>query len=273
MRSDAGRNRERLLDSAARLFAARGRGVRAGGLRGDLTFGDLPALVCGVTSTMHFKPGATKRTGRVTMQDAADRAGVSLATASFAINGKETTKVSAATRDPILAVAAELGYRPNAMAHGLSRASTSFIGLITDSIATTPFAGELIRGAQDAARERDHVLLIANTENDPRAVRDAVTMMLDHQVRGVVHSTWYHRLVRRPAGLDGVPLVLANCYTGRNEVQAFVPDEVAGGRSATALLLERGHRRVAFVNSDRPAPHPGRLPRGGQAFGVAGRPV
>lgn len=188
------------------------------------------------------------------MQEVADRAGVSIATASFAINAKETTKVSEATRHHVLAVAAELGYRPNAMARNLSKARTSFIGLITDSVATTPFAGELIRGAQDAARAHHHVLLIANTESDPAAAREATSMMLDHQVRGVVYSTWYHRLVRHPAGLSGVPLVLANCYTDGDEVQSFVPDEEGGGRSAAELLLAAGHRRVAFINHSEPSP-------------------
>ncbi|HEY5836663.1 LacI family DNA-binding transcriptional regulator [Streptomyces sp.] len=194
------------------------------------------------------------RTGRVTMQDVADRAGVSLATASFAINRKETTKVSDTTRRHVQAVAAELGYRPNAMARNLSKARTSFIGLITDSIATTPFAGQLIRGAQDAAREHDHVLLIANTESDSLATREAIGMMLDHQVRGVVYSTWYHRQVRLPSGLSDVPLVLANCFTGDDRVQSFVPDETEGGRAAANLLLDRGHRRVAFINSTERAP-------------------
>ncbi|MHA4818245.1 LacI family DNA-binding transcriptional regulator [Streptomyces aculeolatus] len=196
------------------------------------------------------------RTGRVTMQDVADRAGVSIATASFAINDKETTKVSAATRRHVLAVAAELDYRPNATARNLSKATTSFVGLITDSIATTPFAGELIRGAQDAAREHDHVLLIANTESDPRATEEAIGMMLDHQVRGVIYSAWYHRQVKIPGGLGSVPLVLANCYTAGDRVQSFVPDECEGGRAATGLLLDHGHRRVAFINSAERAPAP-----------------
>lgn len=195
-----------------------------------------------------------KRTGRVTLQDVANRAGVSLATASFAINGTGPSKVSTETRRRVRDMAADLGYRPNAMARNLSRARSSFIGLITDSIATTPYAGELIRGVQDAAREDDHVILIANTESDPQAARDVISMMLDHQVRGVVYSTWYHRMVEVPADLAGVPIVLANCYTDGDHVQSFVPDETGGGRSATELLVSRGHRRIAFINSTLPAP-------------------
>ena len=195
-----------------------------------------------------------KRTGRVTMQDVADRAGVSIATASFAINNADTTKVSDETRQRIRKVANDLGYRPNAMARSLSKAGSSFVGLVADAIATTPFAGDLIRGAQDAAWKHDHLLLIANTGGSARTEHDAITMMHDHQVRGIVYSTWYHRRVTVPEGLNATPAVLANCYLSDDSIQAFVPDEVQGGRYATDALLDAGHTRIAFINSSITAP-------------------
>jgi LacI family transcriptional regulator len=205
------------------------------------------------------------------MQDVADRAGVSLATASFAINGKPTSKASAETRARVLQAARELGYTPNALAQNLSRAASPFIGLIADAIATTPFAGALIRGAQDAAWEQDHILLVANTESDPRAEREALAMMLEHQVRGIVYSTWYHRVVTPPPGLKDTHSVLANCYARGHQLQAFVPDEVQGGRSATELLTARGHRRIAFINSSVAAPATtGRLQGYRDALAAAG---
>jgi LacI family transcriptional regulator len=182
------------------------------------------------------------------MQDVADRAGVSLAAVSMVINGKVTTKVSAKTRERILAAAAALNYRPNAIARQLSRASSSFIGLVTDSVATTPFAGRLISGAQDAAWEEGQVLLIANTEGVPRAEHDAISMMHEHQVRGIVYSSWYHHQLTPPPDLANCPAVLANCFARGKAFQSFVPDEVQGGRTATEILLERGHRRIAFIN-------------------------
>jgi LacI family transcriptional regulator len=188
------------------------------------------------------------------MQDVADRAGVSLATASFVINGKATSKVSDATRDRVLVAAGELDYRPNAMARQLSLASSSFLGLVADGIATTPFAGALIRGAQDAAWEHGQVLLIADTGSEPRAEREAVAMMLEHQVRGIVYSSWYHREVHPPPELEKTTAVLANCYVRGDAISSFVPDEVQGGRSATELLLESGHRRVGFITSSLSAP-------------------
>ncbi|MYZ36454.1 LacI family DNA-binding transcriptional regulator [Streptomyces sp. MnatMP-M17] len=214
-----------------------------------------------------------KRTGRITMQEVATRAGVSLATASFAINGTGANKVSEETRRRVQGVADELGYRPNAMAQNLSRARSSFIGFITDSVATTPFAGEMIRGVQNAARENGYVMLMANTESDPHAFHDVARMMLDHQVHGVVYSTWYHRQVATPIGLSSIPVVLANCYTRDDRLQSFVPDEAGGGRAATEILTARGHRRIAFINSDQSAPATtGRLRGYREALHTAGIP-
>ena len=63
----------------------------------------------------------------------------------------------------------QLGYRPNAMAKTLVSGSSRFIGLVADAIATTPFAGQIIHGAQDEAWKHGYALLIANTEGNTRA--------------------------------------------------------------------------------------------------------
>jgi LacI family transcriptional regulator len=215
-----------------------------------------------------------KRTGRVTLQEVADRAGVSIATASFAINNTRTGKVSEETRRRILDVAAKIGYRPNAMAQGLSRAASSFVGLVTDAIATTPFAGDLIRGAQDAAWQHNHLLLIVNTGADSHTEIEAIKLMHTHQVRGIVYSTWYHRRVKLPEGLTTAPAVLANCYVTSDSIQAFVPDEVQGGRTATEALIAAGHTRIAFINSSLAAPATtGRLSGFRAAMRAHGLPV
>ena len=70
--------------------------------------------------------------------------------------------------------------------------------------------------------------------------------------------------------------MLANCYVRGDVITSFVPDEVQGGRSATELLLENGHRRVGFINSSLSAPATtGRL-RGYRAalkhYGIAYEP-
>jgi len=190
----------------------------------------------------------------VTMREVADAAGVSVATVSHVVNDKKDARIGPDARRRVGEAIRELGYRPNALAKTLSSGSSMFIGLVADAIATTPFAGQIIHGAQDEAWKHGYVLLVANTEGDPRAEEGAITMMLEHQVRGILYSTWYHRAVDVPTALQETDYVLVNCFQRDTPASAVVPDEDQGGHSATELLLRAGHRRIAFINTTSPSP-------------------
>lgn len=191
---------------------------------------------------------------RVTLREVADAAGVSVATVSLVVNRKKKARIGDDARKRVLDAIDALGYRPNALAKNLVSGNSRFIGLVADAIATTPFAGQIIKGAQDEAWKRGFVLLVANTEGNELAERDAISMMLEHQVRGILYSTWYHRAVQTPKALDETDFVLVNCFDPTSNARAVVPDEVQGGRTATEMLLARGHRRIAFINTTTEAP-------------------
>lgn len=190
----------------------------------------------------------------VTLRDVAEAAGVSVATVSLVSNNKEGARIGADARRRVHEAIKELGYRPNALAKTLASGNSRFIGLVADAIATTPFAGQIIHGAQDAAWKRGFTLLIANTEGNQQAEDGAISMMLEHKVRGILYSTWFHRIATMPAALYETDHVLVNCFTSDSSSRAVVPDEVQGGRTATQLLLQRGHRRIVFINATTPAP-------------------
>lgn len=196
----------------------------------------------------------TSRRNAVTLHDIAKVAGVSVATVSFVANGKRDVRLTDETRERVQRVIDDLGYRPNAMAKNLVSGGSKFIGLVADAIATTPFAGQIIHGAQDEAWKHGYVLLVANTEGNEPAEREAISMMLEHQVRGILYSTWFHRAAEVPAALRETDFVMVNCYSPDFDSRAVVPDEVQGGRAATELLIEQGHRRVAFINTTSLAP-------------------
>ncbi len=190
----------------------------------------------------------------VTLHDVAQAAGVSVATASFVANGKRNVRIGDATRERVQRVIDELGYRPNALAKNLVAGRSKFIGLVADAIATTPFAGQIIHGAQDEAWKQGFVLLVANTEGNEEAEREAIRMMFEHRVRGVLYSTWFHRAAEVPPALREADFVMVNCFSPLLDAPAVVPDEVQGGRAATEILLRAGHRRIAFINATTPAP-------------------
>lgn len=214
--------------------------------------------------------GGGGTSGRVTIREVALRAGVSTTTVSHVINDKPGARIGEDARRRVREAVDELGYRHNALAANLVKGQSTFIGLVADSIATTPFAGQIIRGAQDEAWRLGYVLLIANTEGNVSVEQEALSMMLAHHVHGILYSSWYHRHVELPDGLSEADHVLVNCYASPG-VKAVVPDEVGGGRSATDLLLAAGHRRVAFLNTTSPSPaRSGRLEGHRQALRAVG---
>lgn len=184
-----------------------------------------------------------------TMYDVARRAHVSQTTVSFVLNGAKHARIAEATRERVWTAVRELGYRPNAMAQGLSAGGTQMIGFVADAIATTPFAGAIIRGAQDAAWAQGCILLVVNTDGNPAMEESAIQTMLEHRVRGIVYSTWYHHAVAPPLAITETPSILVNCFVLDGSLPSVVPDEAQGGREATEVLLKAGHRRIAMLNS------------------------
>jgi LacI family transcriptional regulator len=184
---------------------------------------------------------------RVSMDDVARHVGLSRTTVSFVINGRADTKISEESRGRIWAAVKELGYRPNAGAKSLASSRTNLIGLITD-ITSTPFAGGVIHGAQEAAWHQGKLLLIVSSEGDSAVEAAAFEMLLERRVEGVIYATLAHREVTLPDSASEVPTVLVHCFERERQFPVIVPDEADGGYRATKRLIEAGHRRIALIN-------------------------
>jgi LacI family transcriptional regulator len=207
------------------------------------------------------------------MYDVGRVAGVSQTTVSFIVNNVPNVNIPQETRDRVWAAVEELGWRPNAMARGLSLQRSHTIGFISDEIVTSSYAGQIIQGAQDAAWAEAKMLLVINTDRNPDIERVAVEMMLERQVEGLIYATMYHRPVTLPPALRQVPTVLLDCYVEDRSLPSVVPDEVQGGRTATQALLQKGHRRIGFINNVDPIPAScGRLEGYKQALASYGVP-
>ncbi|GGW83748.1 transcriptional regulator [Streptomyces caelestis] len=185
--------------------------------------------------------------GRPTSRDVARLAGVSHTAVSFVFNGRAEGNLSPATQERIRQAAVQLGYRPDPVARSLRRSRTAVIGLVTDEIASSPFAGRLLRGAMDTAWADGHLILTVDSGGDPAKEDAAVAELLDRRVDGIIYAAMSLRRVRVPEGLHRTHSVLANCLPEDDSLPAVIPAERAGGRTAARLLLERGHRRVALV--------------------------
>jgi LacI family transcriptional regulator len=207
----------------------------------------------------------------VTMADLARAAGVSMATASRALS--DHPRVAPATRSRVQAVAADLGYVHNTVARTLRTNRSYTLGLISDQIATTPYAGRIILGAQEAAAAQGWMLLLLNSGGDPELERREIQTLLQRQVDGLLYAAMYHQVVSPPPTLTHVPCVLLDARADDASLPSVVPDEVGGARAAVAELLRQGHRRIGFVThgDDIPATH-GRLRGYREALAEAGVP-
>lgn len=183
---------------------------------------------------------------KVTIQDVAKHAHVSVGTVSNVLNDHPNIKDS--TRARVLRAFEELGYRPDLAARYMRTKSSQLIGFITDEIAITPFAGKVIKGAQDQAWANHKVLLIVNTGADPDVEQTAIEIMQDRNVEAIIYATMGHRAISPPSALHEVPTILLNCFSEDRSLSSVVPDEVSGGYTATNALLRKGHRRIGFIN-------------------------
>ncbi|WP_210769099.1 LacI family DNA-binding transcriptional regulator [Ruania alkalisoli] len=183
---------------------------------------------------------------RPTSADVARLAGVSRTAVSFVLNGRGTGNISAENADRIRAAAAQLGYVANSAAVNLRRRSTATLGVITDEITQSPFAGRLLQGAREAAYARGYVTIVADYGRDPAREREMVAALRARQVDGFVHAAMSMREYEPAAGMLEVPALLANCVS-RKGPAGVIADEEQGGALAVEAVLSRGHTRVAML--------------------------
>lgn len=188
------------------------------------------------------------------IRDVAREAGVSVTTVSHILNNVESARASDETRERVRATAARLGYGPNRMARSLRMQRSEMIGLLSEDIATTPHAGRIILGAQDAAREEGLTIVLINTTQAQSDTAGDIDALLRQQVDGILYATMYHRALQLPSQLSEIPTVLIDVEDLSGRLPWVVPDEVGGARHAVQELIEHGHRRIGFVTNAEDVP-------------------
>ncbi|MGH3321486.1 MAG: LacI family DNA-binding transcriptional regulator [Streptosporangiaceae bacterium] len=175
------------------------------------------------------------------IQDVARAAGVHISTVSRTFSAPHL--VRAETRRRVIAVAEELGYRPNRAARSLATGRTQNVGLVVADIGN-PYFPPLIKAAQAQAAARDYHVFVADTDEDP-LVEEELVYALTKQVDGVLLGSprMSNRRVRELA--ENVPLVVVNRRV--KGVPAVLMDLRAGSRTAVEHLAALGHTRLALL--------------------------
>ena len=208
---------------------------------------------------------------RATMTDVATQAGVSQSTVSLVLNAMTGAKLSEETRQKVLRIASEMGYRlpegrkaatgavsavalPASADAAQARDSRQLILYLVDEISTSPHPVLSVDGAKDEAWSQGALVAVVVTRSN-QDMESAVlaSMLANPMLVGVIYSTIFTRQAVPPSELDNVPTVLLNCYDTDGAEPRFssvVPSEVVGGFSATECLVRAGHRRIGFINGE-----------------------
>jgi DNA-binding LacI/PurR family transcriptional regulator len=181
---------------------------------------------------------------RVTSIDVARLANVSQSAVSraFSPNGA----VSAQTRERILAAARQLGYTPNALARSLTTRRTNIVGVVMADM-SNPFYPMVLEELTRQLTASGRQVLLLTTPSD-HEIDALLPLLLQYQVDAVVvasatiSSAMAGALARR-----GTPVVLFNRHVPGAQVSAVLCDNVEGGRLVANLLLDAGHRRLAYI--------------------------
>ena len=181
----------------------------------------------------------------VTLREVATAAGVSVATASKALNGQG--RMTAETRERIRETARSLGFRPNSLAQSLLRKRSFTVGLLTNDTYGR-FSLPLMAGVSDALVDNGVSVFLCNVEDDQRLGQLHVEAMLDKRVDGIIATG--KRIDRHlPVDLSNlrVPVVYAFTQPDPGAI-AFVSDDAGGARLAVEHFCRLGRRRIAHVS-------------------------
>ncbi len=185
------------------------------------------------------------------IRDVAQLAGVSVASASFALNGQPG--VAGNTRRRILAAAAELGYRANPQAQALRRGRTTSYGIVVRNSAN-PFFLEVLSGAEEIASQRGATLLFLDSRYSLEYERRHVQEMAAQRLAGLaIASVGTGEAIRLWQELrPGTPVVALNtAAAGARGVARVHPDNAAAVGLPLRRLAELGHTSVAFLSAPR----------------------
>jgi len=184
---------------------------------------------------------------RPTLAEVAQLAGVSLKTASRAVNGEKYVAVD--TRERVLAAAAQLGFRINAMASLLKRGVTSnMVALITGDLGN-PFYSVLAKGVESELRAHGLQLTIASSDERVEDEHNLIDEFVSRRVRALILvSTMDSHAALHTVQDRGISMIFVDRPPIGLDADSFVLDNYSGTRTAIEQLLAHGHRRIGYIS-------------------------
>jgi LacI family transcriptional regulator len=182
----------------------------------------------------------------ITLNELAKASGYSVSTVSRALNDSGHP-VNDETRERILTIANELGYRPNMIARGLKMDRTFTVGIITDNI-VSPFTPLIIRGIQDHLKQHNYHSVIINADWDPDAETEAIHQLISRSMDGIIFVESRLHGANPTLDLANKPYVFVHRLFSGTYGNSVLVDERYGAHLAIEHLVGLGHKRIAFIN-------------------------
>jgi LacI family transcriptional regulator len=187
----------------------------------------------------------THREATPTIRDVARLAEVSIGTASKALNANG--RLSAETRNKVIRVAREIGYRPNDLAQSLHRSKSKTVGIISsDSFGR--FTLPIVEALEQQLADEGIAIFMCNATDDPARERQHVDQLLGKRIDGLVVTS--RRADERPPVGPlpvGLPVIYVYSQPADHSALSLVPDDEGGAEQAIRHLVEVGRRRIAHI--------------------------
>lgn len=183
---------------------------------------------------------------RITINDVAEKAGVSRQTISRVLNNKGD--VNDSTRKRVLRIIEELDYQPSIQARSMVTRKTNTIALLIPDI-TNPFFSEIVRGIERTVRATQINVLLFSTDEDISREVSCIQLAQNYNVDGIILcSPRLDEVNLRKLLPDKWPVVLLNREMEQmDRVYSILVDAQTGEYTAAKYLLDLGHRRIGIL--------------------------
>ena len=182
----------------------------------------------------------------VSMRDIAREAGVSVATVSYVVNGRED-KVGETTRKKVLAIISRRDYQPNQLMRAVRTRRSHVVGILVPSFRTTFFPA-IIDAIESTLADRGYHAVMCQNHSDVAMTRDILSMMRQRRVDGLIAVPRYDEAGLYAKSLEsGMNIVFVGASYPHLPIPSVEPDDLLGSCLVMRHLLDRGHRRIATM--------------------------
>ena len=186
---------------------------------------------------------------RSTISDVAKKAGVSTATVSRIINGQ--SGYTAETKQKVINIIQEMGYKPNAIARGLVNKRTNTIGVLLPNLSSR-LASSLLKGIEKSAHQLDYSVIICDTESDGKRTIEYLDVLTEKQIDGIIiTSEWLTNVYEEAIVKMKTPVVLVLTASSHLQIPYIKVDDYHASYQATKYLIEKGHDKIGMISGSK----------------------